>query len=71
MVWGPSFYFPRKLPDGSPLVVLGDKEVRFETQIQLFDILPQQSWTPRQSRTDRVHGRFKLQKMIFEGKLEI
>ena len=63
---GAKFYFPRKLPDGSPFVVLRDKEVCFETQIQLSGIVPS-----RISRTDKVSACFKLQKMVFEGKLEI
>jgi len=52
---GMQFYFPRQLPDGSPLISAGDKELRFGTRI---------NGTP-------VKVKFNLKKMIYKGKLEI
>ena len=48
-------FFPRTLPDGSPVFTLEDKEVQFETQI----------------RGVSFRATFKLKKMIFDGKLEL
>lgn len=52
---GALYYFPRNLPDGTPLVSSGDKELRFETVIN----------------KRRVRVKFDLSKMTYNGKLEI
>ncbi len=52
---GAKFYFPRTLPDGSPFVQPGDKELRFETRID----------------GGRIKVKFDLRKMMYKGKLEI
>jgi hypothetical protein len=52
---GAKFYFPRTLPDGTPLLRAGDKELVFEAQIN----------------KTRIKGKFDLGKMVSRGKLEI
>ncbi len=52
---GIQFCFPRRLPDGSPLISARDKELRFATRINGMP----------------VKVKFNLKKMIYKGKLEI
>jgi hypothetical protein len=52
---GGRFQFSRKLPDGTPFVTPGDKELQFETCIN----------------GKQVKVKFDLRKMIYKGKLEI
>jgi hypothetical protein len=52
---GAKFYFPRKLPDGTPLVTPADKELQFETLVD----------------GKRVRVNFNLKKMLYKGRLEI
>ena len=53
------FLFPRTLADGQPLLVPGDKEVRFR-------------FTFEAGRDDkiRIDAKFKLEDMMFQGELE-
>jgi len=62
--YGVKFYFPRGLPDGTPLVTSANKEIRFETvitlpkeQIERKNITISCKWDPR--------------KMLYNGKLEL
>jgi len=55
---GAKFIFPRKLPDGRPLLESGDKEVRFQTRL------------PMGRRNIRLNLKFKIEDMYFKGKLE-
>ncbi len=52
---GAKFYFHRKMPDGSPFIKPGDKELRFETRIQ--------------GKVIKIG--FDLRKLLYKGKLEI
>jgi len=52
---GAKFYFPRHLPDGSPAVTRGDRELRFETEID----------------GRKIRAKFDLKKMLYLGYLEI
>jgi hypothetical protein len=52
---GATYYFPRNLPDGTPLVSSSDKELIFETVIN----------------QRRVKIKFDLGKLKYKGKLEI
>ena len=52
---GAKFYFPSRLPDGTPLVANGGKELRFETRIN----------------GKSVKAKFDLRKMRYQGRLEI
>lgn len=52
---GSLYYFPRLREDGSPLVTVEDKEIRFETAIG----------------GQRIWRQFKLTDMVFAGRLEI
>ena len=78
---GAKFFFPRLLKDGTPLVTLQDKEIRFQTTLenlrQTFgagnvdgssDFGEGPGLTARE---DRIWTVFKVKKMVFEGKLEI
>ncbi len=67
---GAKLIFPRKLPDGRPLVTPDERELRFETMLTLDRIEPQDPGS-RRTRTDRIRANFKLSKMIFQGKLEL
>jgi hypothetical protein len=51
---GAKFFFKRKLPDGSPFITSGDKELRFETRLN----------------DRKLKLKFDLRKMIYKGKLE-
>ncbi len=70
---GAKYYFPRKLPDGTPLITPADKEIRFETMITLNEgtTLTGDKLGVEIERTDRIWMQFDLRKMVFEGKLEI
>ena len=70
---GAKYYFPRKLPDGTPLVTPADKEIRFETMITLNEgtTLTGDQLGVEIEREDRIWMQFDLRKMVFEGKLEI
>jgi hypothetical protein len=75
---GAKFIFKRRLPDGSSLVSGDDKEIRFETTIELTEDLTNTGLTPNDpqrsidhKRSDRIFMKFDLRKMIFDGKLEI
>ena len=70
---GARFCFPRTLEDGTPLITAGDRVVHFETYIDLVET-GTSSATPGQNenvRRERVWMKFDLDKMIFDGKLEI
>jgi len=70
---GARYYFPRRLPDGTPLLTGAEREINFETQISLVEV-GAHSATPglgEQTRTDRIWVSFDLRKMVFEGQLEI
>lgn len=60
--YGVKFYFPRHLPDGSPLVAAGNKEIRFDTTIPL----PKRGDIERRSIT--VTAKWDLRKMLYQGK---
>lgn len=66
---GAKLFFPRKLPNGEPFLTPKDREVRFETMLTL-DRLDLQEPGGMRSRTDRVWATFKLNQMVFQGKLE-
>jgi hypothetical protein len=51
---GAKFFFPKKLPDGTPLATATDKEIRFVAPIG-----------------NRIFLNFKIEDMIFQGRLEI
>jgi hypothetical protein len=51
---GAKLYFPRDLPDGSPFITAGDKELRFEAFMN----------------NTRIKARFDLKRMKYKGKLE-
>jgi len=75
---GAKFIFKRRLPNGSPLISGDDKEIRFETTIELtedFAITGLPPSDPQRSidhkRADRIYMKYDLRKMIFDGKLEI
>lgn len=70
---GAKYYFPRNLPDGTPLVTAVDKEIRFETMITLNEgvTLTGNELGVELEREDRIWMQFDLRKMLFEGKLEI
>lgn len=51
---GAKYYFPRKLPNGAPLISATDKELTFETLIN----------------NSRVRTKFNLRKMSYKGKPE-
>jgi hypothetical protein len=61
--YGVKFYFPRHLPDGSPLVAAGNKEIRFDTTIPL----------PKRQDIERkfvaVTAKWDPRKMLYQGKL--
>jgi hypothetical protein len=60
--YGVKFYFPRHLPDGSPLVAAGNKEIRFDTTIPL----PKRQDIERKSVT--VTAKWDPRKMLYQGK---
>jgi len=61
--YGVKFCFPRNLPDGSPLVAPGDKEMRFHSIIPL----PRMGATGQNSIA--VDAKWDLRKMTYKGKL--
>lgn len=61
--YGVAFYFPRNLPDGSPLVASSNKEIRFDTMIPL----PKMDVTELKSIA--VTAKWDLKKMTYNGKL--
>ena len=67
--FGAKLFFPRKMPDGQPLITAADKGVKFETMLTLDRINPQDARSMR-TRTDRIYANFKLSKMMFQGVLE-
>jgi hypothetical protein len=60
--YGVKLYFPRHLPDGSPLVTTGNKEIRFDMTIPL----PKREDTKPKSVT--VTAKWDLRKMLYQGK---
>jgi hypothetical protein len=60
--YGVKFYFPRHLPDGSPLVAAGNKEIRFDITIPL----PKREDIERKSIT--VTAKWDPRKMLYQGK---
>jgi hypothetical protein len=51
---GAKILFQRILPDGTPFIAPGDKELRFETRINKM----------------KIKVKFDLRKMLYKGKLE-
>lgn len=84
---GALYFFPRQLEDGTPVLKPGEKEIRFETFLSNtrvsagtgdapvsagFESTGNFGNTPNAStRSDRIWRQFKLDKMLFKGKLEI
>ena len=62
--YGVKFIFPRALPDGSPLIAAGNKEIRFETILPL----PQNKGIEL-PKTFTVTGKWDLKKMVYQNKL--
>ena len=60
--YGVKFYFPRHLPDGSPLVAAGNKEIRLDMTIPL----PKNTGLNRKSIA--VTAKWDLRKMVYQGK---
>lgn len=60
--YGVKFYFPRTLPDGTPLVAASNKEIRFDTMI----VLPKDQ-SP-EIKSIAVNAKWDLRKMVFGGK---
>ncbi len=52
---GAKFYFPRNLPDATPLIAAGDKELLFETRI----------------KNSKIKVKFDLKKTVYRGKTEL
>jgi hypothetical protein len=61
--YGVKLYFPRHLPDGSPLVTAGNKEIRFDMTIPL----PKRQDIERKFVT--VTAKWDPRKMLYQGKL--
>lgn len=62
--YGVKFYFPRRLPDGSPFVTDGNKEIRFETVINL----PKERAPDLNIKLIQVGQKWDLRKMLYQGK---
>ena len=60
--YGVKFYFPRTLPDGSPLVTASNKELRLDTML----VLPKDK-SP-EIKSIAVNAKWDLKKMMFGGK---
>jgi hypothetical protein len=60
--YGVKFYFPRNLPDGTPLIAAGNKEIRFDSVI----VLPKEQ-SP-EIKSIAVNAKWDLKKMLFGGK---
>ena len=60
--YGVKFYFPRNLPDGTPLVTASNKEIRFDTLI----ILPKEQGA--EIKSVPVNAKWDPKKMLFGGK---
>jgi hypothetical protein len=56
---GAKFIFPRFMPDGTPLITADDKTVRFQTK----------SFKIKEDEV-AIDGTFKVDKLLFDGKLE-
>lgn len=60
--YGVKFYFPRTLPDGTPLVAASNKEIRFDTVL----VLPKEQ-SP-ETKSIAVNVKWDLRKMVLGGK---
>jgi hypothetical protein len=60
--YGVKFYFPRTLPDGTPLVAAANKEIRFDTLL----VLPKER-SP-ETKSIAVNAKWDLKKMVLGGK---